>query len=1297
MSLNPDIRDRAYQFFIEEARELLQVLETGLLDLRQDHSTSKVHELMRAAHSIKGGAASVELSAIELLAHRLEDFLKALYSDDVEFDAELEGLLLQGYDCLSHPLLEQIEAGSFDESAALLAAEPVFAALEERLADALENADNYIPSANDLGVDIVASIFEVDVAQALEHLTQVSANPNAYDSAAELKGQLEVFAGFAELFNLPGFSEIVYTAQTALAQHPQQALEILQATIADCSAAQEQILAGDRQQGGEVSATLKALAGKSTTEIISTESTFNALDLDEAGIWASAPEDEPLVEDIFGSLPDETTPDEASEVSGESSEVTDLALDEAGIWASAPEGEPLAEDIFGSLPEEPTPPVEVATDELNLLFNTIPDENAVDADAFSETSQDSSAAPDATQDNDLATIAEDRADGELSQIFAELPDENVEDLGQIFAEISPQEATTEETLPLEPSTPENITEAIASIEDIFDRLPSAASEPASLLPPKTKDRQPSPKVESQPVQQVKATPKLSVRVELERLERMNNLVGELTINRNSLALQNDRLQESVSELGQKFLRFRGLTKVLREMSDRMLLERHSLPDPSLTRSNSSEVPTSALATTEFDALEMDSYNMLYASLQEVLEEIVQLEESVDDITIFAKQSNSTISSQRQMLGQMRDELMWVRMLPLDGILQRFPRTLRELSRKYQKPVDLKLSGTGVLVDKAILEKLSDPLLHLLRNGFDHGIEDPATRTQQGKPARGTIEIRAYYQGNQTVIEVRDDGKGLDLDKITQKGIERGLISAQEAAHAPSERLFELIFEPGFSTASQVSEISGRGVGMNIVRSQIEALKGKISVTSFPEIGSTFTLRLPLTLTIAKLLVCSLGSTAFAIPSDSIEEIIIPTAEQVKFTNEQRFLSLDRQLIPIYSLREHLPYNCPIVDSESGSKAFKTIAPPEDWSAPLLLLRRGQQLFALEVDSLLSEQELVIKPYGKAIAAPAYSYGCTILSDGSLIPAFDGIALISTILGERVDLVSNTHSVEEATVAEIDENLSDDEINSISVSASNPLTSLKTIMVVDDSTTLRRTMALTLEKEGYRVIQKKDGKEALDGFKHHPDLDLIICDVEMPVMNGFEFLGMRRRDSALSQVPTFMLTSRSGGKHRDLAIQLGADGYFTKPYIEQEFVREVKKILTDNRKSDGVSSEIAVKIKTILIIDDSSALRRTLALSLENKGYRVLQARDGAEGLQLLRDNLQTDLIICDVEMPNMNGFEFLTARRNEPQLNQVPVVMLTSRGSNKHRSLASSLGASGFFTKPYVEQQFIPEIEQYLR
>ncbi|MEY2857160.1 MAG: hypothetical protein RLZZ74_1472, partial [Cyanobacteriota bacterium] len=787
-----------------------------------------------------------------------------------------------------------------------------------------------------------------------------------------------------------------------------------------------------------------------------------------------------------------------------------------------------------------------------------------------------------------------------------------------------------------------------------------------------------------------ATSKLSVRVDLDRLERMNNVVGELTINRNSLALQNEQLQENVAELEQKFVRFRGITRKLREISDQMLLEARSR-DPQPAKPPEHKTPGNSfnnLAIAEFDTLEMDSYNLLHSSLQEVLEEMIQLEESVEDITIFAQQSDRTISSQSKMLGQIRDELMWVRMLPLDQILQRFPRTLRDLSSKYQKPVELKLKGTGVLVDKAVLEKLADPLLHLLRNGFDHGIEDPQIRTQQGKAATGLIEIQAYYQGNQTVIEVKDDGQGLNLATIAQKGIERGLISPQEAADASPERLFELIFEPGFSTASQVSEISGRGVGMNIVRSQVETLKGKISVSSTPGKGSTFTLRLPLTLTIAKLLVCSLGATNFAIPADSIEEIMIPTPEQIQLTNGERFLSLNGKLIPIYVLPEILAYNCPIPDADSNSKTFKTIPAPDDWEAPLLLVRRGEQLYALEVVSLLSEQELVIKPYGQAIAAPVYSYGCTILSDGSLIPAFDGSALIGMILGETPQTNTSQSWISASEQLEAGKQ---------EIRAEQQRTSVKTIMVVDDSTALRRTMALTLEKEGYRVVQKKDGKEALDGFKQHPELDLIICDVEMPVMNGFEFLGMRRRDSALAKVPTFMLTSRSGEKHRNLAKQLGSDGYFTKPYVEQDFIQEIRNILdSQNQAESETQTAIAIKTKTILIIDDSSALRRTLALSLEHKGYRVLQGRDGIEGLEQLRSNSQTNLVICDIEMPNLNGFEFLTLCRQETQLNQIPVVMLTSRGSDKHRALAASLGAVGFFTKPYIEENFIAEIEQYI-
>ena len=1221
MPLNPEIRDQAYQFFTEEALELLQVIEQGLVNLHQDHSTPKVHELMRAAHSIKGGAASVELDAIELLAHRLEDFFKALYSDKVELDEELESLLLEGYDCLSHPLNQQIEEGGFDREAALLAAEPIFAALEARLKDALQNSDSYIPSSNDLGVDIVASIFEIDVAQAIEDLKVVVANPNNYNSAAELQSKLDMLGGFAELFNLSGFSDIVETARLALAVSPGRVSEIINAVVADCSIARERILAGDRILGGEVSFRLQKLAQSETLDTSNNLQFDTNYQLKESDLlWSNVPESEPLVEDIFGTVtPDNLDPDRSPE---------DPTLEESDLlWSNVPESESLVEDLFDGLPDN-----DPRIDEIARFLEIFSDESLGNDNSKDE--------PEAATD--------------LDPIAEELETSN--------SLVEPTETTI----------------ANSTIEDIFEDLPPTDL-PAFFSFPAQTTSQSRPQTNKRK----QTARKLFVRVDLERLTKMNNLMEELTINRNSLALQNQQLQENVSQLERKFLRFDRITQKVRTLSDLMLIEQRLDTLGSSQNVNQDRYSNETLKMS-LDSLEMDRYNALSSSLQEILEEIIQLEESVNDISIFAGQSDRTISDQRQMLDRMRGELMWVRMLPLEQILQRFPRTLRDMSNKYHKPVELKLTGTDVLVDRAVLEKLSDPLLHLLRNAFDHGIEEPEVRRQQGKPDKGSIEIEAYYQANQTVIEVRDDGRGLDTAQLARLGVERGLISEQQAKTDP-QKLFELIFEPGFSTASKVNEISGRGVGMDIVRSQIASLKGTVSVASTLGKGSLFTLRLPLTLTIAKLFVCSLGATTFAIPSDSIEEIIVPTTEQIKLTHQQKLLSFNDQLIPIYPLKELLQYNCAIPPADSHCH-FKTVKPPEDWLAPLLLLRRGQQLFALEVVSLLNEQELVIKPYGKAIAAPAYSYGCTILGDGSLIPVFDGLAAIDTFVGVSAAKTKKIKKFAQLAKAP----LAGDGNTDLA-------TAYQTIMIVDDSTTSRRTMALTLEKQGYRVIQRKDGKDALDGFKQNPDLDLIICDLEMPVMNGLEFLGMRRRDSTLAQIPTLILTSRGGLQYRSLAMQLGADGYFIKPYDESELVAKVKKILSRDRAFEN-NSRLAIALEgTILVIDDSAALRRTLTLSLEHKGYRVLQARDGAEGLKILRNNLQTNLVICDLEMPNTNGFEFLTMRRVEPELAKIPVVMLTSRGSDKHRALAGSLGAEGFFIKPYVEEQFLQDLAKFIR
>jgi chemotaxis family two-component system sensor histidine kinase/response regulator PixL len=1070
-SILDGFRDQAYHFFVEEATDLLQIIEMGLLSLRQERTPAKVHEIMRAAHSIKGGSASLGFEAIRTLSHRLEDYFKALYREEVIFDDTLETLLLQGFDCLKTPLIEQIKTGTHHPESVLIKAEPILLQIEERLGNALHQNDEYLPSSADLGVDLIASLFEVDVTQRLETLVTVLERGSEQELREQLRSTIELFEGFAQLFNLPGFNSIGEAVQTALNTRPSKLHQITELALNNWQQAQTEILAGDYTIGGQVSPELLNFSSvKDDVEVLSIENLGSVFDLDA----------EPILSDIY------------------------------------------LEDVFGSFSENVELPSPIS---LNSSLD----------DLFGNTSQSLLEVP------------------YLDEVLINVPDEEtrletsaIPSVEEIFGEVARDAAEAIESL----------TEAISAIAQDFDQLPLVEELPqvqinASFVPTQDTQQKPTVKTGSTP-----APAALSVRVDFNRLERMNNLVGELAINRNSLSLQNEQLQGTVKELLNRFARFGKITEKLRDVSDQMLIdttrysgwsgsERRGLIEKGFLTPDKSD----------FDALEMDRYGKLYSSVQGLLEEMIQLEESVDDIVLFARGSNQTLETQRQMLTQLRDELMWARMLPLGEVLNRFPRVLRDLSAKYHKPVRLKLIGTGVLVDKVALEKLYDPLLHLLRNAFDHGIELPETRSRRDKTAEGLIEIRAYHQGNQTIIEVKDDGGGLNYEKILQQALKCGLITSEQAAVLPKEKISNLIFEPGFSTAEQVSELSGRGVGLDIVRSQLQSLKGSVTVTSSPNQGTIFTLRLPLTLTIAKLLVCIINpsstrniSTAVAIPSDSIEEIIVPQLEQIKTSGNQRFLQFAGQLIPIYVLGELFEYRCPLPESFVSKALAATVPSPEDWGLPLLILRRGQQLCALEVSRLVSEQELVIKPFGSAIASPLYTYGCTILGDGTLLPVVNAIILLEQFLD--VSPTPSGASLEGNGVSDLPPVWAQP----------NGYSQTPTVLVVDDSAALRRTLALTLQKSGYRVLQARDGREALEQLQQNVGIHLVICDVEMPNMNGFEFLGQRRRDDKLTQIPVAMLTSRSSEKHRQLALQLGASAYFTKPYIEQQFLASIKTLI-----------------------------------------------------------------------------------------------------------------------------------------
>lgn len=1089
MAIDSDIRDQAYQFFIQEAPELLQVIETDLLALREERSTAKIHNMMRAAHSIKGGAASVGLEIIKTLAHSLEDIFKGLHNPELEIDADVENLLLQAYDCLRLPLIEQLNTGQFDAEQAMADAEPVFAQIEAQIGEYLKSS-NDIPSSVELGVDIAASIFEVDVAQGIDRLTQVLAQLQDKETIeGEVRAQAEVFAGIAELLNLPGFGVIASTTLAALDAHPNAAIAIAQTALADFQAARLAVLAGERTQGGTPSAALTNLVNQAvpvTLEIPTLEQSRHQLPLEQ--VSDDFPTEAAILslDDLFSDGNNVVASLSDSEPSGVLTSTNQLAGESIALEAVS------LDEIFGSFGEAPTPTTDPA--------------------------------PQQSQEN-----------------IAELV-ESVEHLST--------------SLPAIAANP------IAESSDVIVPTVLPAASQKTIVATTTKSS-----TSSQPELTTNSSPttQLSVRVDLDRLERMNNLVGELAINRNSLSLQNEQLQGTIQELLRRFTNFQSMARQLRDLSDLMVVapENHARGRSSSNTglpvkaqglgmqrvtSNSTLLPSLA----SFDSLEMDSYSEVYSLLQATLEDVVQLEETVGDVVLLAGQSSDTIERQRQMLAHLRDDLMWARMLPLGEVLNRFPRMLRDLSRSYDKPVDLKLSGTGVLVDKAVLEKLYDPLLHLVRNAFDHGIEPSTVRLEQGKTQQGKIEIRAYHQGNQTIIEVRDDGRGLNLERIRTKALEMGLLSPEQANTATTARLLDLIFEPGFSTAKQVSELSGRGVGLDIVRAQMRSLKGNVTVTSEPGEGSIFTLRIPLTLTIAKLLVCFVGTTAYALPSDSIAEILIPEANQVKNSSGYRFLHWQDRIIPIYRLSEVISYTCPLPETVPNLN-LEAVPTPEDWASPMLLLEQENNVVALEIDRLVTEQELVIKPFGNAIAPPNYIYGCTILGNGSLIPVIDGAEMLATFAGNKTDSVI-THP----------ELSSDSPV--IATSDITPATPVRdttsTVLVVDDSITLRQTLALTLQKAGYRVLQARDGREAIEQLQQSA-IQLVVCDVEMPNMNGFEFLNHRRQDPQLVKIPVVMLTSRSSNKHRQLATHLGATNYFTKPYIEQEFVAAIQDIIQQN--------------------------------------------------------------------------------------------------------------------------------------
>ena len=1133
MYIDPELRDRVYQLFSSEVPKMLETIETELVTLGISRDEKTVHNLLRAAHSIKGSAASLGLTEITDLAHQLEDIFRVLNHPELPFDRELELLLFEAYDCLNKLILAEISREVLP--AQFRIETQIFLADLDQKIGHFVIAGQKSPGGPLDDLDVTRLIFEVDVSQSLDRLAGVLADPDsAHILVGEFRAQAEVFTGIASLTNLPRFGVLAHTTLAALERHPDRIREICNLALADFYTASEAVLSGDKDTCGTISPEFALLiAAPSQSELM-------AIQIENEDSWE--------IEDSFGyqAAFDVVLPE--VEVDFVIEELLVGAWERGGVGAlerrSAGDGECYfdLEEMF-DLSDLDIQFLDT-TNRSSLIFDL---EDIFD---LPETEISSSAVADV-----------DRLRFDLEDIF-DLPSWEIGN--RVAVDISSLKFDLEDIfdlpdLAIHSSAVANADSFQFDLEDIFD-LPAIGDLALDLhlrqqairamvsditgnfdkLAPITAATFAPPAKVIKPIRVKKArkiittaTPQLSVRVTLDRLERMNNLMGELAIERNGLALSNEQSTEILHRLRSKCVDFQTIGDRLQQLADTLAISTQYSP----ALSNPPELTLSEDLDRQFDLLELDRYSEIHQIAQATIEQIAQIEEQIEDLALFTAQSHSQIDRQKQQISHLRDDLMWARMLPLGEILNRFPRTLHDLSIEFNKPVDLKITGAGVLVDRAVIDKLLDPLVHLLRNAFDHGIDLPAARQAMGKPERGSIEITAYHQGSQTVIEITDDGSGIDIDKIRAKAIALKLLTPTDAALATKEQLFDLLFTPGFSTADRITKLSGRGMGLDIVKEQIEATKGTVSIDSQVGRGTTFTLCIPLTLTIAQLMVCQVGNAVYAFPADSIQKIVVPTRSQLSQQDNQQVFHWQNLTIPVYKLVDLLTYSIPVPERTISHTLKSSADNPADWLPPLLLIRRANRIIALEIDRLITEQELTIKPFGKAIKPPSYSYGCTILGDGIILPVLDPHTLIQVLVERPICPLKPIAAV--------------------------PVSSSKSILVVDDSITTRQSLCLTLEKFGYRSFQAKDGQEALQILRQKAsEIALVVCDVEMPNMNGFEFLNIYRQDKALTHIPVVMLTSRSNIKHRQFATHLGAVDYFIKPYVEQDFMTAIDKIITN---------------------------------------------------------------------------------------------------------------------------------------
>ncbi|HSR64014.1 MAG TPA: response regulator, partial [Xanthomonadaceae bacterium] len=606
-------------------------------------------------------------------------------------------------------------------------------------------------------------------------------------------------------------------------------------------------------------------------------------------------------------------------------------------------------------------------------------------------------------------------------------------------------------------------------------------------------------------------PQEQVRIRADLLDRLVNYAGEVAIYRARLEQQLGAFRGAMVEMEQTNTRLRDQLRRLDSETEAQIIARYQRE--------------SEAGDETFDPLELDRFSnlqQLSRGLAESAADLTSLQGSLDDLT---RQYETLLLQQSRVSSELQEGLMRTRMVPFDALVPRLRRVLRQAASDTGKQVQLKVEGAQGELDRNVLERMTAPLEHMLRNAVAHGLESPEQRRKAKKGEEGTVRIAVRREGSEMVLEVGDDGAGLDRKAIHKRALERGLIRS-DARLADSD-LDALIFEPGFSTATEVSRLAGRGVGMDVVASEVRQLGGALDIRSKQGEGTSFTIRLPQTLAVTQAVFVRIGETNFAVPIASVRGVgRIPRADLEKGDATYR-----------YGGEDYAIHDLGVLLGQGRAKAEGQL------QMPVLLIRSGDLRAAVTIDQVVGNREIVVKPVGPQVASIPGIFGATIMGDGRVVVLLDVAPLV-----RRQAALPRDHVAAAAPAVD---------------TRKVPL-----VMVVDDSVTMRKVTGRVLERNNFEVATAKDGLDALERMADVVP-DLMLLDIEMPRMDGYELATAMKGDPRLRNVPIIMITSRTGEKHRQRAFEIGVQRYLGKPYQEHELMRNVFELLAETEaERDG---------------------------------------------------------------------------------------------------------------------------------